>query len=321
MSVGKSAGELAADELAADKGGHPHLPTPDVDQALALARRLGLHRLDAHWLLAHLLKTTRTWLIAHGDAPLPQPIAQAFAAACQRRADGEPLAYLLGEQGFHGLRLRVTPDVLVPRADTETLVDWALALLPTLANPHPQVLDLGTGSGAIALAVAHRHPDAHITATDISPAALAVAQANAQRLGLMLTWACGDWWRAVDDAWPGRPFDLVLCNPPYIAGDDPHLSALQHEPQAALTPGGDGLGALQAVICGAPAHLVAGGWLLLEHGWQQAAAVSAALLAAGFESLSTRHDIAGRRRCTGGQQPGGAPFGSPAPTSGWPAKR
>ena len=317
--------------LGSGQDGRPgdQAPAANVDEALALARQLGLDRLDAHWLLAHLLQQPRTWLITHGDAPLAEAVAQAYAAACRRCADGEPLAYLLGEQEFHGLRLRVTPDVLVPRPDTETLVDWALALLRTQALPlvdrqpdhRPQVLDLGTGSGAIALAVAHRHPDAHITATDISPAALAVAQANAQRLGLMLTWACGDWWRAVDDAWPGRPFDLVLCNPPYIAGDDPHLSALQHEPQAALTPGGDGLGALQAVICGAPAHLVAGGWLLLEHGWQQAAAVSAALLAAGFESISTRHDIAGRRRCTGGQQPGGAPFGSPAPTSGWPAKR
>ena len=306
MSVGKSAGELAADELAADKGGHPHLPTPDVDQALALARRLGLHRLDAHWLLAHLLKTTRTWLIAHGDAPLPQPIAQAFAAACQRRADGEPLAYLLGEQGFHGLRLRVTPDVLVPRADTETLVDWALALLPTLANPHPQVLDLGTGSGAIALAVAHRHGAAHVTATDISPAALAVAQGNAQQLGLALDWACGSWWQAVHADDPGRRFDLVLCNPPYIAGDDPHLPALRHEPLLALTPGGDGLGALTQVIAGASAHLLPGGWLLLEHGWDQATAVATLLQAAGFQSISSRLDSAGRPRCTGGQCAGAA---------------
>ena len=278
-------------------------PAANVAQALAQAQQLGLDRLHATWLLAHLLRQPRTWLIAHGDAALATPLAQAFAAACRRCADGEPLAYLLGEQEFHGLRLGVSPDVLVPRPDTETLVDWALALLRTFTADRPQVLDLGTGSGAIALAVAHRHHAAHVSATDISPAALAVAQANAQRLGLGLAWACGNWWQAVDDAWPGRPFDLVLCNPPYIAGDDPHLAALQHEPQAALTPGGDGLGALQAVIHGTPAHIVPGGWLLLEHGWDQAPAVSAALQAAGFESISTRRDLAGRPRCTGGQQP------------------
>ena len=291
------------------------LPAANVDQALAHAQQLGLDRLDAHWLLAHLLQTPRTWLIAHGDAPLPEPIAQAFADACQRRANGEPLAYLLGEQEFHGLRLRVTPDVLVPRPDTETLVDWALALLPTLlptlCNRLPQVLDLGTGSGAIALAVAHRHRAAHVSATDISPAALAVAQGNAQQLGLALEWACGSWWQAVDNDDPGRRFDLVLCNPPYIAGDDVHLAALRHEPLAALTPGGDGLGALMQIIDGASAHLLPGGWLLLEHGWDQAPAVTAALLAAGFQSISSRHDIAGRPRCTGGQC-AGAPAAAPA---------
>ena len=298
-------------------------PPSDVCQALALARRLGLDRIDAQWLLAHLLQTPRTWLISHGDAPLAEPVAQAFADACRRCADGEPLAYLLGEQEFHGLRLQVTPDVLVPRPDTETLVDWALALLsawlparlpalspipvPTLApvprGRQPQVLDLGTGSGAIALAVAHRHPGAHVSATDISRAALTVAQRNAVRLGLVIEWSLGDWWQALAAGDSIRQFDLALCNPPYIAGDDPHLPALQHEPLAALTPGGDGLGALQAVICGAPAHLVPGGWLLLEHGWDQAPAVTSALRAAGFESISTRHDIAGRPRCSGGCLP------------------
>ena len=294
-------------------------PAANVVQALAQSRQLGLDRIDAQWLLAHLLHRPRIWLITHGDAPLAEPVAKAFADACRRCADGEPLAYLLGEQEFHGLRLRVTPDVLVPRPDTETLVDWALALLPTLLpklspeplptpapvrpGRQPQVLDLGTGSGAIALAVAHRQPDAHVTATDISPAALAVAQGNAQRLGLVIEWAVGNWWQAITARDPGRQFDLVLCNPPYIASDDPHLAALQHEPLAALTPGGDGLGALQAVIHGAPAHLMPGGWLLLEHGWDQAPAVSAALLSAGFESISTRHDTAGRPRCTGGCLP------------------
>ncbi len=299
MSAG--AGEAVSDPASAAQTGPA--PAADVDRALALAQQLGLHRLDAHRLLAHLLQQPRTWLIAHGNAPLPGPAANAFAAACQRLANGEPLAYLLGEQEFHGLRLRVSPAVLVPRPDTETLVDWALALLPTLTVDRPLVLDLGTGSGAIALAVAHRHPGAHVSATDISRAALTVAQRNAKRLGLVIEWAIGDWWQALAAGDSIRQFDLVLCNPPYIAGDDPHLPALRHEPLAALTPGGDGLGALQAVIGGAPAHLVPGGWLLLEHGWRQAPAVRAALRAAGFESISTRHDIAGRPRCSGGCLP------------------
>ena len=274
---------------------------PTVAQALDQARRLGLDRLDAHLLLGHLLQRPRAWLIAHDEASLPSTTAAAFADGCARRAAGEPLAYLLGEREFHGLLLQVSPNVLIPRPDTETLVDWALDLLPASGADRPKVLDLGTGSGAIALAVAHRRSNAEVMATDISPAALAVAQANARRLGLSLTWATGSWWQAVT---PQARFDLVLCNPPYIAGDDPHLPALRHEPLLALTPGGDGLGALRKVIHGAPAHLVAGGWLLLEHGWDQQPAVSAELQLAGFCRLTTRHDIEGRPRCTGGQIPG-----------------
>ena len=278
-------------------------PPQDVADALALARHWGLDRLDAHLLLGHLLQQSRTWLLAHGDAPLPLALAQAFVETCRRLADGQPLAYLLGQREFHGLMLTVTPDVLVPRPDTETLVDWALEVLATLLTPTPQVLDLGTGSGAIALAMAHRHPAAHITATDASPAALAVARANAQRLGLAVRWACGDWWQALD---PAQHFELVLSNPPYIAADDPHLPALRHEPRAALVPeddgpAGQGLSALRRIITGAPARLAPGGWLLLEHGWTQAAAVHSALRQAGFGQISTRADIEGRPRCTGGQ--------------------
>ena len=285
-------------------GGAGHMPAPPtVAQALDQARRLGLDRLDAQWLLGHLLQRARAWLIAHDDDRLTLPAAQAFAAGCARLAAGEPLAYLVGEREFHGLTLRVNPDVLVPRPDTETLVDWALDLLPTLGLDRPRVLDLGTGSGAIALAVAHRSPGASVTATDLSPAALAVAQANATRLGLDLAWAEGAWWQALA---PDAQFDLVLSNPPYIAGDDPHLPALRHEPLLALTPGGDGLGALREIIHGAPTHLAAGGWLLLEHGWDQQPAVSAELQRAGFRQLGTRCDIEGRPRCTGGQYPGPA---------------
>ena len=270
-----------------------------VSQALRQAQSTGLDRLDAQLLLCHHLQQARTWLIAHDDAPLAGTAARAFAADCRRRASGEPLAYLLGEREFYGLRLLVSPDVLVPRPDTETLVDWALDLLPGLTAPAPCVLDLGTGSGAIALAVAHRHPAARVTATDLSPAALQMAHANADRLGLALDWACGAWWQALPAA---AQFDLVLSNPPYIAGDDPHLAALRHEPLLALSPGGDGLSALQQIIAGAPAHLRAGGWLLLEHGWDQAAPVAAALRQAGFTQVSCRQDIAGRPRCSGGRR-------------------
>jgi release factor glutamine methyltransferase len=271
-----------------------------VAEALAQARALGLDRLDAQWLLGHHLQRSRAWLIAHGDAALPAAAAADFARHCRQCADGVPLAYLVGDIEFHGLRLGVTPDVLVPRPDTETLVDWALALLRDSDSEHPRVLDLGTGSGAIALAVAHGHPAARVTATDLSSAALAVAQANARRLGLALAWSTGDWWRAL----PAEArFDLVLANPPYIAGDDAHLGALRHEPLLALTPGGDGLDALRCIVADAPAHVVPGGWLLLEHGWDQADAVAALLRHAGFDAVATRHDQAQRPRCTGGRRP------------------
>lgn len=292
-------------------------PAPSVREALAQAAALGLDRIDAHALLGHALQRPRAWLIAHDADLLPAAAAQAFASACRQRADGVPVAYLLGEREFHGLTLQLTRDVLVPRPDTETLVDWALELLPALAGPGagatgatgttgapgapdtdgPRVLDLGTGSGAIALAVAHRHPAARVLATDLSPAALAVAQGNARRLGLPVTFAAGAWWQAVP---AGARFDLVLSNPPYIAGNDPHLPALRHEPTMALTPGGDGLDAYRAIVAGAPAHLAAGAWLLFEHGFDQAAAVGALLRAAGFARVATRPDLAGRPRCTGG---------------------
>ena len=274
---------------------------PTVAQALAAARTLGLNRLDAHLLLAHRLQRDRAWLIAHDEAPLTAADAQAYAADCQRRAAGEPLAYLLGEREFHGLRLQVTPDVLVPRPDTETLVDWALDLLraPAWAATAPRVLDLGTGSGAIALAVAHRHPAALVSATDLSPAALAVAAGNALRLGLAVAFAEGGWWAAVA---PAARFDLVVSNPPYIAGDDPHLPALRHEPLLALTPGGDGLDALRAITGEAAAHLEPGGWLLLEHGFDQPDAVQALLREHGFVGVQTRIDLGGQPRCTGGHR-------------------
>ncbi len=268
-----------------------------VARALADAAARGVDRIDAHALLGHQLGRPRAWLIAHDDAILTADAATAFAQACGQRRDGVPVAYLVGEREFHGLTLQLTPDVLVPRPDTETLVDWALALLRGCPAARPRVLDLGTGSGAIALAVAHRHPAADTVATDVSGAALQVARANARRLRLPVRFASGDWWLAV--AADAR-YDLVLANPPYIAGDDPHLAALRHEPLLALTPGGDGLGALRTIAAGAMAHLSPGGWLLLEHGADQAEAVAATLRSAGLVRVELRRDIEGRPRCSGG---------------------
>ena len=268
-----------------------------VGAALTQARALGLERLDAQLLLGHTLQQTRAWLIAHDDAALTPVQQQAFAAVCRRRADGEPMAYLLGAREFHGLMLQVGPAVLVPRPDTETLVDWALELLAGMEAP--QVADLGTGSGAIALALKHQYPAAHVCAVELSAAALDVAQANAVRLGLKLEFVRGSWWQPLQ----GRHFHLVVSNPPYIASNDPHLDALRHEPALALTPGGDGLSALAQIVREAPGHLHAGGWLLLEHGYDQQVAVQQLLINAGFVAVGTRTDLAGRPRCSGGHRP------------------
>jgi release factor glutamine methyltransferase len=284
-----------------------------IEQWLRQARALGVDRLDAQCLVAHVLQRPRSWVLAHADEPLPAQATARLDALLQQRADQVPLAYLLGEREFHGLRLRVTPEVLDPRPDTETLADWALELLAGELgqSPHPALIDLGTGSGAIALAIAHNAPQARVSAVDRSAAALAVAQANAQALGLDVAFTESDWWSAVPmrgDAPDGLSgftsftgFDLVVSNPPYIAADDTHLAALRHEPREALTPEGDGLGALQAIVRGAPAHLRPGGWLLLEHGHEQGPAVERLLREAGFEAIGCRRDLQGHVRCTGGR--------------------
>jgi release factor glutamine methyltransferase len=272
-----------------------------VDGALAAARGFGIDRLDAQLLLAHHLGRDRAWLLAHeGDVLTPDVLGR-FEADVRRRADGVPLAYLTGRREFHGLQLQVGPAVLDPRPDTETLVDWALELLPRTNETHPAVVDLGTGSGAVALAIAHRCPGARVTATDLSTDALAVAGANARRLGLGVDFAKGPWWSAV----VGQRFSMAVSNPPYIAGDDPHLPALRHEPLLALTPGGDGLDAIRAIVAGAPQALLPGAWLLIEHGWDQAEAVCALLRSAGFEDVQSRHDLGGHARCSGGRRPVG----------------
>ena len=273
-----------------------------VAHALAGAQAAGAARLDAQHLLAHCLGQTRAWLFAHDDAALSADQTAAWAAQLARLADAVPLAYLLGEHEFHGLRLAITPDVLVPRADTATLVDWALALLP--GRREPRLIDLGTGSGAIALALARARPMAAVTATDVSPAALALARRNAAALGLSVQWRLGHWWQAlVSNEGPPERFDIAMANPPYIAATDPHLPALRHEPTLALTPGGDGLSAIRQIVAGAPQHLHIDGWLLLEHGYDQCEPVCALLEQAGFTDVQSRRDLGGQWRCSGGRRP------------------
>ncbi len=265
--------------------------------ALAQAQVRGLPRLEAQMLLLHALDQpphARAWLLAHDRDPLPPEAGQRLRALTTRRLAGEPIAYLIGSKAFHGLELQVDARVLDPRDDTETLVDWALDLLP--GNQASRVLDLGTGSGAIALAIARQRPRASVLAVDASTDALAVADANARRLDLAVELRHGDWFAPV----AGERFDVIVSNPPYIADDDPHLAALRHEPRQALASGADGLRDIRRIITGAPAHLAPGGWLLLEHGWDQATTVHGLLTVAGFTQVQSRHDLAGIERCTGG---------------------
>ena len=273
--------------------------TPTLAQALAQAHTLGLPRIDAQLLLLHALgrpDAGRAWLLAHDTDTLEPGTHDAFIALCQRRAVGEPVAYLTGRKEFYGLMLQVDARVLDPRPDTETLVDWALEVIAPLASP--RVADLGTGSGAIALALQSQRADAQLLAVDASADALAVAQANAQRLGLPVQFQQANWLAGVQG-----PFDAIVSNPPYIPSADPHLAALTHEPLQALASGADGLDDIQAIAAQAPAHLRPGGWLLLEHGYDQAASVQALLAAQGFAQVQSRNDLAGIARCTGGQWP------------------
>jgi release factor glutamine methyltransferase len=270
-----------------------------VGAALVLARESGVARLDAQLIVAHVARQDRAWVIAHDAQSVDM---HRVLALIDRRAAGEPLAYLVGEREFHGLSLRVTPDVLVPRPDTEMLVDWALELLagPLAAHTAPQVVDLGTGSGAIALAVKSACPRAFVHAVEHSPAALAVAQDNALRLGLEVHWHLGNWWGGVC----GQRFDLVLSNPPYVAPGDPHLSALAYEPASALVPQDDpgkGMADIERIVAGAQAHLVERGWMLLEHGADQALEVRDLMRRSKFRHPCTRRDLAGQPRTTGAQ--------------------
>lgn len=269
-----------------------------VADALALARALGVDRLDAQLLLAHRLQRSRAWLLAHDDEALPDAVEAALRDDLTRRADEVPLAYLTGRREFHGLAFEVTPAVLVPRPETEELVDWALACIA--ARPAPRVADLGTGSGAIAVTIARHRPDAEVDAVDIDEEALGVAARNAAALGQRLRCAQGSWWSAL----AGRRYDLVVSNPPYIAVGDAHLAALRHEPRHALVSGADGLDDLRLIVRGAPAHLLPVGWLLVEHGFDQGAAVRALMVDAGLVDVQSRRDLSGHERCTGGRRPG-----------------
>jgi len=268
-----------------------------VAQAVTAAIARGLDRLDAQLLLLHAMDQAlhdRAWLLAHDTTVLPPAAQTRFDTAVQRRAVGEPLAYITGYKEFYGLNLAVDARVLVPRPDTETLVEWALQVL--VAVPAARVVDLGTGSGAIALALKATRADLSMMAVDFSVDALAVAQANAQRLQLEVQFAQGSWLASVQ----GR-FDAIVSNPPYISAQDAHLAALTHEPLQALASGADGLDDIRQIIKEAPQHLQSGGWLLLEHGYDQAAAVRAMLASAGLQHVQSRCDLAGIERCSGGR--------------------
>jgi release factor glutamine methyltransferase len=268
-----------------------------IADAMQRARSLKVDRLDAQLLLAHLLQQPRAWLLAHSESALTSAQASTMQTLLTRRAGGEPLAYVIGECEFRGMQLRVNAAVLIPRPETEVLVEWALEILS--AQPALRVVDLGTGSGAIALAVKQACPSADVWATDLSADALEVARGNAARHQLLVTWRAGNWWTAL----AGERFGLVVSNPPYVAGADPHLTALAREPRLALTPEGDGLAALHALIEGAAQHLLPGAWLLLEHGHDQALAIQTMFARAGFETTQTRCDLAQLPRCTGARRP------------------
>jgi release factor glutamine methyltransferase len=252
---------------------------------------------EAQILLGHAMGVSRAWLSAHRDDAADPSAADAFRELVRRRQVGEPVAYLVGRREFYGIEFRVTPDVLIPRADTETLVDAALEKL--LKGAQPDVLDLGTGSGCVALAIAHERPQARVTAVDVSAAALIVARENAASIGMNAEFVQGAWFEELAD----RKFDLIVSNPPYVAAGDPHLQQgdLRFEPATALAAGEDGLADIRIIVADAPAYLREGGWLLFEHGYEQADVCRDLLLDAGFGEVIRRADIAGLPRVAGGR--------------------
>lgn len=271
-------------------------PRPRLDAVLREARER-IDEVDARVLLAHALERSSTWLFAHGDDIIDPDALDRFETLLARRAQGEPVAYLTGRRAFWSFELMVSPDTLIPRPETELLVELALERLHIGAES--RVADLGTGSGAIALALAYERPQSQVVAVDVSAGALDIARANARELELRnLEFRQGDWLQPLAD----ERFDLIVSNPPYIADSDPHLDALRYEPAPALSSGADGLDAIRIIASNAPAHLHRGGWLLLEHGWDQGDAVRALLQAAGFGSVETRRDLEHRDRVTLGRR-------------------
>ncbi len=256
-----------------------------------------LPRIEVQMILQHVLRVSRVWLIAHDAEPLPLDAVAQCQGLIDQRAGGQPMAYLIGTREFMGHEFAVTPAVLIPRPDTELLVETAVQYLEGRGSA--RVLDLGVGSGAIAVSVALACPQATVVATDLSPAALQLAQDNAQRLSAPVEFLCGSWYDALVDQ---AAFDLILSNPPYIASTDPHLAQgdLRFEPAMALTDGADGLQSLRQIVAGAWRWLKPGGALWVEHGWDQAGALRGLLQQAGFEHVMTKPDLAGIERISGG---------------------
>jgi release factor glutamine methyltransferase len=255
-------------------------------------------RREAVLLLRHVLDVSDAWLVAHSGEEVDATRGVAFRDLVERRVRGEPVAYLTGTRGFHDIELRVAPGVLIPRPETEVLVELALQRIPVDADCH--VADLGTGSGAIALAIARARPQARVVATDTSGAALDIARGNAARLRIdNVEFRQGDWYAGLS----GEHFDVIVSNPPYIAEGDPHLGEgdLRFEPAAALASGADGLEAIRAIVRGARQHLRNGGWLLLEHGLDQGAGVRDLLLEHSLAEVFTQNDLEDRERATGGR--------------------
>lgn len=267
-----------------------------LTEALALA--LDSARIEVQCLLQHVLNVTRAYLLAHPERRLNKPEQTQYDELLQRRLCGEPIAYLLGEREFFGLSFKVTPATLIPRPETELLVELALQRMPSHASC--RVLDLGTGSGAIALAIAHERPDAEVLACDTSLAALDVARENARRLDITnATFILSDWLQSLN----GKRFDIIVANPPYVAAGDPHLvqGDVRFEPASALVSDGDGLHDIRRIISQANSHLELGGWLLLEHGYDQAAQVRELLQQAGYGEVFSARDLAGIERVSGGR--------------------
>jgi release factor glutamine methyltransferase len=265
-----------------------------IEQAL---RAPQLPAIELRILLAHALDVDHAHLIAHGRDALGDQARTHFDALCARRLAGEPVAYLTGMREFYGVQFEVSPAVLIPRPETEVLVDLALERIQL--DRIDRILDLGTGSGCIALSIVMNRPLARVTATEVSAAALAVARDNARRLDADLELRESDWYSRLG----GERFDLIVSNPPYVAAGDPHLSAgdLRFEPGLALTDGSAGLASIEKIVAGAPAHLAPQGWLLFEHGYDQAAAARDRLAAAGFRSIRSWRDLAGIERVSGGR--------------------